>query len=125
MAQFLHDRAPAALRKMREHAGLSMDELAKAAGYKHASGIQRYEDQEAFKEQYFPLKLTKKLAQALVGRGDPPLSAEDIYIALAGIQPLEFGSYHVLSPDPKADAGLSELPSNVLLAEGARVHRRA
>jgi phage repressor protein C with HTH and peptisase S24 domain len=101
-----------------------MAELAKAAGYKHASGIQRYEDPQVFKDEYLPLKLVKKIAQALVGRGDPPLDAEDIFTTLAGIQPLEFGKYHILSADPGYDASLGTIQPNVRPASGARVLQR-
>jgi phage repressor protein C with HTH and peptisase S24 domain len=87
MARHLGDSAPVALRKFREHAGISMEKMAKDAGYSQASGVQRYENPEAFTEHYFPIKLVKKLEKALVGRGSPPIDRDDLYLALAGVLP--------------------------------------
>lgn len=61
---------------LRERAGLTVREFAKAAGYSHGSGVQRY------LEPTFagPLggKAAERIANALVGRGNPPITAEEI-----------------------------------------------
>jgi len=74
------------LRMLRERAKMSRDELALAIGYKHGSSIQRYENEE-FKKDWMPLHLVAKLERALVGRGDPKISREELYKTLAGVAP--------------------------------------
>lgn len=83
------ETAPAALERLRLRAGLSVTELAKQAGYRHASGIQRYLDPQVYTEPVFPLRLLGRLSGALVGRGDPPITSEELYIDLAGVVPQE------------------------------------
>jgi phage repressor protein C with HTH and peptisase S24 domain len=83
-----------------------MDQLAKGAGYKHASALQRYENPD-YKEEYFPLKFVRRIAPALAGRGKPPITADEIYSDLAEVQLLEAGRYHMLSPDPTDDEALT------------------
>lgn len=78
--------APMALKRLREKAGLSMEELAHAAGYKHASGIQRYES-DTYIRKHFPVDLVRRLAPALAGRGNPPITVREIYLTLAGVLP--------------------------------------
>lgn len=72
----------AALTRLRERAGLSMRELASAAKYSHASGIQRYVD--ANYEGPLPLKIAQKFIGALSGRGSPPI-ADDEVMRLTGL----------------------------------------
>ena len=81
MAKRLDDSAPVALQKLIKRSGISMSEVARLAGYKHASGLQRYVNPDEYKEHYFPVKTTEKLAKALVGKGQPPIAADDVYIA--------------------------------------------
>lgn len=73
-----------ALKAMRERAGLSMDRLARACGYKGASSYQRYEDAEQYRRQWLPLPLVMKLADALEGLGEPPIARAEV-LALGGI----------------------------------------
>lgn len=75
----------AKLRALRNRAGYSMEELAKAAGYRGASSIQRYENPQDFKEEYLPPKVARKLAPAFEDRGVP---AEEV-LALAGLPIVE------------------------------------
>lgn len=67
------------MRKLRERAGLSMDELARAMGYARASSIQRYENGDEFNKEYFAVDLTQKLANVLVGRGTPPIATDEVW----------------------------------------------
>jgi transcriptional regulator with XRE-family HTH domain len=76
-----------ALKKLRERAGLSMDALATGAGFKSASGIQRYESPTDRTSPYIPLDVVERLAQALRGRGDPPITEVEVFQDLAGALP--------------------------------------
>ena len=67
------------MRKLRERAGLSMDEMARALGYARASSIQRYENENEFSKDYFSVDLTQKIARALIGRGNPPIMADEVW----------------------------------------------
>lgn len=67
------------MRKLRERAGLSMDEMARALGYARASSIQRYENENEFSKDYFSVNLTQKIAKALIGRGNPPIMADEVW----------------------------------------------
>ena len=87
MAKRIGKRAPELLTELRNRAGLSMEDLAKRAGYSAASGLQRYENPAHYKQEYFDVRLVHKLAPHLVGRGDPPIGEDELYLALAGVMP--------------------------------------
>lgn len=74
-----------ALKALRERAGLSMDRLAHACGYKGASSYQRYENPAMYSKTWLPLALVAKVADALCGLGEPPITRDEV-LALAGIQ---------------------------------------
>lgn len=67
---------------LKKHSGMSLAEIAEAAGYSGASSIQKL-----FRLDYNPKSLPKsaaiKLTRAFVGKGQPPLEAEEIS-SLAG-----------------------------------------
>lgn len=69
--------------RLRERAGLSLEALAEAMGYRGASSIQRYADPAAYKKPFFDAALVGKLTRALKGRGSPPITTNEIW-ALAG-----------------------------------------
>lgn len=75
----------AQLAALRHRAGLSMQALANALGYKTASGYQRYEDANIYKRPALPLHLLKPLSRALVGKGNPRIRPEDL-LPLFGIE---------------------------------------
>lgn len=77
------DWVTAEFRRLREHAGLSLDTLAQAMGYAGASSIQRYEDAGSYKRDYLDRAFVAKLIKPLTGRGDPKITANDVW-ALAG-----------------------------------------
>ena len=73
----------AALKALRERAGLSVREVARAIGLGESySTYATYE--RAFKKPFLPMDLAQKLSKALAGRGDPPITENDV-LALAGV----------------------------------------
>lgn len=74
-----NDSVTAKFRQLRERAGLSMDDLAKAMGYSRASSIQRYENADEYKKQFITPDLAAKLAKAVVGRGEEPIQAKEVW----------------------------------------------
>lgn len=67
------------MRKLRERAGLSMDEMARALGYARASSIQRYENENEFSKDFLAIDLTQKVADVLIGRGNPPIQYDEVW----------------------------------------------
>ena len=67
---------PDRLKQLREHAGLTMAAMARALGFKTASGYQRYEDRG--RVDYLPYKYLAGFLSALVGRGVPPITRNEI-----------------------------------------------
>lgn len=66
------------LKELRLRAGLSMDKLAKALGYKGQSSYQRYEDSQLYKKKYLPYDLVEKLLDVLPGKGEPPILPAEV-----------------------------------------------
>jgi hypothetical protein len=56
-----------------------MHDLAKGMGFKGASSIQRYEDPDQYKKDYIAPDIAAKLLKAVVGKGDPPIEAKDVW----------------------------------------------
>lgn len=71
------------LNDLRNRAGLSIKKLAVAMGYANASSIQRYLDNETYGTGYFHRDLVERIADALVGKGVPPITREEVW-ELAG-----------------------------------------
>jgi phage repressor protein C with HTH and peptisase S24 domain len=59
-----------------------MRDAAKAAGYSHASGIQRYLEPDY--DALLPLRIAEKFADAFAGKGSPPIERSEVF-ALAGM----------------------------------------
>jgi transcriptional regulator with XRE-family HTH domain len=100
---------PDEFKKLRDRAGLSMDELARSIGYRRASSIQRYESQD-YKKDTLAFDLVQKLADAIVGMGSPPIEINEV-LALARPD-LRSGAKRTLTtfdPDALEDAGI-EIP---------------
>lgn len=70
-------------RTLRERAGLTMMQMAKAMGYARASSIQRYENPADLKAGYLKRDLVAKIEQAVLGKGNPPIQRPEIW-ELAG-----------------------------------------
>jgi len=73
------------LAALRERAGLSVREVAKALDLSDTQ-VSTYSSYErpAFKGPYIPMKWAQKLVPVLRGRGEPPVTAEEV-LALAGV----------------------------------------
>ncbi len=67
---------------LRKRAGITIRELADAAGYSHGSGVQRYLSDE-FDKRLQP-EIAAKFVAALAGKGEPPIEASEI-TALIGL----------------------------------------
>ncbi|KQM92206.1 hypothetical protein ASE70_14930 [Sphingomonas sp. Leaf22] len=71
------------LRELRQRASLSLEQVAKGAGYRGRSSIQQY-----FHSDYNPDRLdavvAEKLCKAFVGKGDPAIARSEI-MALVGL----------------------------------------
>lgn len=89
------------MRALRERAGLSMAELAKAMGYKNASSVQRYEDPAIFTKPHFTAEYVGKLLKVLAGKGSPPISPAEIWelSGLSSPRPYDENVGHGFSED--------------------------
>lgn len=65
------------LLKLKQRSGMSLGDIAIAAGYKAASSIQRYFNSD-YDGEYLPPKVAEKLAKAFVGKGRPAIMADEI-----------------------------------------------
>ncbi len=68
------------VRDLRIRAGLTLEEVAAAMGLARASSAQHYEDD--YKKHFLPLEKANALANAMEGRGIPPIRREEV-LALA------------------------------------------
>ena len=84
-------RVTSALRKFRKRGGLTIQQMAKAIGFRNGSSYQHYESPRLFKRKYLPLEVAERFADALEGRGDPPIQRGEIY-ALAGLDDAEIAA---------------------------------
>ena len=91
-------RVTSALRKFRKRGGLTIQQMAKAVGFRNGSSYQHYESPRLFKRKYLPLEVAERFADALEGRGDPPIQRSEIY-ALAGLDDAEIAARVVVSLD--------------------------
>lgn len=71
-----------ALSRLRAQAGMTVRDLAVAAGYSHGSGIQRYID-DGF-DKNLAYAVAERFADALAGKGSPPIAREEV-LALSGV----------------------------------------
>lgn len=71
-------------RELRIRSDLSMNALAKAMGYRGPSSIQRYENPVQFTKRYLPVDIAERFANAVEGRGTPPITKAEV-MQLAGI----------------------------------------
>lgn len=93
------DTIPLRLRQLLKRSGLSQEKLARAMGYSHASGIQRYLA-DGYPKDRLDLDIAQKFASALTGMGTPPIEAHEV-MALTGLGSL---SYPQTNVDPVAVA---------------------
>ena len=74
------------LARLRARARLSLDEVARTAGYKGRSSVQRF-FHPAYDVDYLAMDVARRLAGAFAGKGDPPVAAEEV-LSLAGMPSL-------------------------------------
>lgn len=73
-----------ALKSLRKRAGFSsLDKLARAAGYSRGTSIARYENADYMKGRKLPADFVARIARAIVGKGEPPIEASEVW-SLAG-----------------------------------------
>lgn len=63
---------------LRERSGLSMEDLAKAMGFKGSSSIQRYLSPSY--DKGFRPEIASRFKAALHGRGNPPITSTDLWV---------------------------------------------
>lgn len=71
------------MRSLRERAGFSLEQMARAMGYSGASSIQRYENPEKLKPGYLKRDFVARVEKAILGKGNPPIQRPEIW-ELAG-----------------------------------------
>lgn len=71
------------LARLRERAGMSLGEIAKAGGYKGRSSVQRFFGPD-YDAEFLPIDVAQRLARALVGKGSPPVTLQELF-TLAGV----------------------------------------
>lgn len=72
-----HTTLGAKLLALKDRSGLSLANIARSGGYRNASSIQRYFSEE-YDAEFLPGNVAKKLEEALVGFGEPPIHRQDI-----------------------------------------------
>ena len=95
------------LKELRLRAGLSMDKLAKALGYKGQSSYQRYEDSQLYKKKYLPYDLVEKLLDVLPGKGEPPILPGEV-LRLSGSKIVHLNDWSEGAGFGLADPGSSD-----------------
>lgn len=110
------------LKALRVRSGLAVRELASLMGYRTGSGYQTLEKEDRGDKPY-TLQTVRRLAHHLIGRGDPPITIEDVADLLGG-QPIAFETpqqqaalYHLLGVEMPADikSQVSVIPAPVYL----------
>jgi SOS-response transcriptional repressor LexA len=71
------------MRSLRDRAGLSLLQMARAMGYSGASSIQRYESPDKLAPGYLKRDFVAKIEKAVLGKGNPPITRPEIW-ELAG-----------------------------------------
>lgn len=81
---FMKEPVTTRLRRLRKRAGLTMAELTKQLGMKSISTYQRYESDNLYTKDYFSIELAYRLLKVLEGKGEPPITEDEI-LSLAGV----------------------------------------
>src|SRR5690554_4956707 len=69
------------LRQLMKRAGLSFRKFADLADppYAGASSVQRYLTEEKWEDKGLPWSVVRRIEPALIGRGDPPITRDELY----------------------------------------------
>lgn len=105
-----HETTGQALQRLRKRAGLPMRGLAAAAGYAHASSIQRYTEPSYAKP--LPTDAAQRFVAALVGKGSPPIEASEIY-ALTGVPQADAATPNAVIAPPMEGASRARMKRDV------------
>lgn len=96
------------LMALRARADMTLDAVAAEAGYSGRSSIQRYFHRD-YDAERLPYEVGRKLTNALVGKGNPPISEEEL-LALSGI----FGAQSLtLIKTPRELERTAKLPNDI------------
>lgn len=101
------DSVPTRLRKLLKRSGLSLQELARGAGYKGASSIQRYFSEAEYGKDFLTPDVAHVFATAMEGLGSPPVTKAEV-LELAGIKSEPF--VIPLEPAPQTGAWPMDVP---------------
>ena len=101
-----------AVKALRVRSGLSVRQIATAAGFGSPNAYTHYETR--FKKEYLPFDVAKQLAEVLEGHGNPPIERVEV-LNLAGPLPL-FGNPQTASPSSFEPVW----PPNARVAVGVR-----
>ena len=86
MASMKTVKARDKLKSFRERAGLSIRDMAKESGYGDKwTSYRRYESD--YKKDYLPPEFVKRIIHALVDRGEPAITHDEVWLDLAGVSP--------------------------------------
>ncbi|MFT8863585.1 MAG: helix-turn-helix transcriptional regulator, partial [Acetobacter fabarum] len=86
------------LKTLRERAGYTIREFARDLGYgEKFSSYRMYET--SYKKDVLPLPMVKSMVPLLNGRGDPPITANEVW-NLAGVSMGEAGLVAKMTPQP-------------------------
>ncbi|MCS4089312.1 helix-turn-helix transcriptional regulator [Rhizobium sp. BK176] len=75
----MSDATAVQFKALRNRAGLTLEALATAMGYRGASSIQRFAQAKPNSPPYLDVEFVRRLESAIVGLGTPPITAEDVY----------------------------------------------
>lgn len=73
------------LAALRERSKLSVREVISRLGYQSPAGYHRYEREDLQKDQPIPLDIVRRLMPHFIGRGQPPITADEM-MALTDVQ---------------------------------------
>jgi len=73
------------LAALRERSRLSVREVVSRLGYQSPAGYHRYEREDLQKDQPIPLDIVRRLMPHFIGRGQPPITADEM-MALTDVQ---------------------------------------
>lgn len=97
------------LREMLRRAGLSFDRFARESGFARASSVQRYLEWE---RGFLPFDKVERFARTLVGRGEPPITREEVY-ALSGVNPVPLPSQRTAKTPPRGEIEIAPNVDNI------------
>jgi hypothetical protein len=74
------------LKDLRRRAGYTVRAFSRELGYNSTSAVQYYEDPARYRRDYLPGDMIEKAVDLLVGRGEPPITADEVRSLAANIE---------------------------------------